>query len=184
MFANLAADYRRNLMTPARLCKSLIVPDCFNALLGLRLFIWLEKHRLPVFLPYRWLLHMHGLEMAKRCRIGPGLSLPHPRGVLFTEETVIGTGCSIYGNVRFTRKDGRTPVVGDRVFIGDGVILLGTAVVGTGTTVGAGAIVTKAFGEDLVIAGNPARVIRQKSAAAPAPETPQPEGAVPEKRMP
>ena len=48
----------------------------------------------------------------------------------------------------------------DDVFIGAGAIILGGVTIGSGSTVGAGSVVTKSVPERVVVAGNPAKVIR------------------------
>lgn len=56
----------------------------------------------------------------------------------------------------------RDIVVGDNVWIGYRVMLLGGAVIGTGSVVGTGSITSSQFGDHRIIAGVPARVIREK----------------------
>ena len=48
----------------------------------------------------------------------------------------------------------------DAVWIGAGAIILGGVTIGSGSTVGAGSVVTKSVPERVVVAGNPAKVIR------------------------
>lgn len=153
----LTKDLERSKLSFLKVFKGFILPNSASALFWIRLYQWCEKNNLPTFLPYRILLHFHGLEFAKDCRIGAGLVLPHPFGVLFTEGTIIGDDCDIYGMVRFLRIWNRTPKLGDNVFIGDGAKILGGVVLGNNVTVGAGAVVTKSFNDGLTIAGNPAR---------------------------
>ncbi|KAI8802178.1 maltose o-acetyltransferase [Cladochytrium replicatum] len=50
--------------------------------------------------------------------------------------------------------------IGDDVWIGGGAIILPGVTIGSRSVVGAGSVVTKSVPEDVVVAGNPARVIR------------------------
>ena len=57
-------------------------------------------------------------------------------------------------------------VIGHDVWIGHAAIILPGCTVGTGAVVGAGAVVTKDVDPYAIVAGNPARVIRQRFPAA------------------
>lgn len=154
-------DCKANGIHWGGLLKALILPVPFNAVIWIRIFLWLEKHHLPTFLPFRWLYHAHGLEFARRIRIGGGLRIPHPHGILFTEDMKIGERVSIYGNVRFTRSYDKAPRIGNDVFIGDSTVFTGKSGIGNHCIVGAGSVVTKVFGDNVIIAGNPAGIIRE-----------------------
>jgi maltose O-acetyltransferase len=52
-------------------------------------------------------------------------------------------------------------VIGDSVWIGGGAIVLGGVTIGDRSVVGAGSVVTKDVAPDTVVAGNPARVVRE-----------------------
>lgn len=51
--------------------------------------------------------------------------------------------------------------IGDRCWLGGGVIVLPGITIGDGSVVGAGSVVTRDVPPDCVVAGNPARVIRR-----------------------
>jgi acetyltransferase-like isoleucine patch superfamily enzyme len=59
------------------------------------------------------------------------------------------------------REDLRQMIVGDDVWIAEGATLLGGITVGEGAVIGAHAVVTKDVPPRTVVAGNPARVVRE-----------------------
>ena len=154
-------DRAFNKVTKIGFVKSLFVPNAFNVVIWVRFYQCLERHHLPTFFAYRYLYHIHGLEIAKRVKIGGGLRIPHPHGVLFTERMEIGERVSIYGNVRFTRSWNDVPKIGNDVLIGDSVVFTGKGAVGNNVIVGAGSIVTQRFPDNVKIAGNPAKIIKE-----------------------
>jgi acetyltransferase-like isoleucine patch superfamily enzyme len=54
----------------------------------------------------------------------------------------------------------RPVVIGDNVWIGAYATIFPGVTIGTGSVIGTGAVVTKSVGENILVAGNPARVIR------------------------
>lgn len=86
------------------------------------------------------------------------------------DPVTIGSDCVMADNVMITSTDhgrgsrhevvGTGPVViGDRVFVGQNVVVLGGVRIGDGATVGAGAVVTKDVPAGAIVGGVPARVI-------------------------
>lgn len=58
-------------------------------------------------------------------------------------------------------EDGAPITVGDNAWIGGGATLLAGVTLGDNVVVGAGSVVTKSFPDNVVIAGNPAQIIRE-----------------------
>ena len=56
---------------------------------------------------------------------------------------------------------GKPVTIGDHVWIGGGSVILPGVTLGNNVVVGANATVTKSFGDNVVLAGSPARVIRE-----------------------
>lgn len=52
-------------------------------------------------------------------------------------------------------------IIGDDCWLGANVIILPGVQIGNGCVIGAGSIVTKSFGDGLVIAGNPAKILKR-----------------------
>lgn len=51
--------------------------------------------------------------------------------------------------------------IGNNAWIGGGAIICPGVTLGNNVIVGAGSVVTKSFGDNVVIAGNPARIIKE-----------------------
>lgn len=55
---------------------------------------------------------------------------------------------------------GKEIIVGDDVWIGGSVIIIGPCKIGNGVTIGAGSVVTKDIPDRCVVVGNPAKVVK------------------------
>lgn len=116
------------------------------------------------------------VEIQKGARIGSRSKISSHsficEGVTLEDEVFIGHGV-IFINDRFpraTRNDGALQTEADwncipttvrrRASIGSGATILCGVVIGEGATVGAGSVVTKDVPPGAVVAGNPARVVR------------------------
>jgi serine O-acetyltransferase len=110
-----------------------------------------------------------GADLAYQAAVGPGLVLYHPTGV------VIGPGCRVGARATIMQgvtlgsdavivgdERGASPAVGDDAFLGPGAAIFGAISLGDRVQVGANSVVTSSFGSDVVIAGAPARVVRQR----------------------
>jgi len=83
-------------------------------------------------------------------------------GVVIHKDAVIGNDCTVAQNVTIGRNpgDSRVPVLGDRVYVGAGAVIVGEITIGRGAVIGANSVVLTDVPAGAVVAGVPARVIR------------------------
>tara|TARA_A100001011_G_C14318079_1_gene848944 strand:+ start:1546 stop:2109 length:564 start_codon:yes stop_codon:yes gene_type:complete len=92
---------------------------------------------------------LFGIEISRFCKIGPGLCIPHPMGVIIGANS-IGSNCIIFQGVTIGSKEIDFPVIrklrptiGNNVVIGAGAKILGGIYIADDTTIGANAVVTR-----------------------------------------
>ena len=105
----------------------------------------------------------YGIVLPASVRIGSGLYIGHFGGIIINRDAVIGRNCNLspgvtIGQVNRGPKAG-CPVIGDNVFIGHGVKILGRVAVGNGVAIGANCVVIDDVPENGVVVGVPGRVI-------------------------
>ncbi|MFM7068551.1 MAG: serine O-acetyltransferase [Actinomycetes bacterium] len=120
----------------------------------------------PILAAYRfaidWVL---GVEIPPLVQAGPGLGVFHGTGLVVHSGTRLGSNCTLRQGVTIGARgdgdgpDGQAPVLGDRVDVGVGALIIGPYVVGDDAVIGAGAVVVSDVPAGAVVAGNPARVI-------------------------
>ena len=94
---------------------------------------------------------------------GPGLFIDHALGVVIGETAELGADVTIYQGVTLggtsLERGKRHPTVEDRVTIGAGAKVLGPVTVGSGSRIGANAVVVRDVPPDSVVVGVPGQVI-------------------------
>lgn len=94
---------------------------------------------------------------------------------------MLAAGCALYSYdhgiagetpIRQQSLTSRGPIiVGDDAWLGTGATVLSGVRIGQGAVVGAGAVVTRDLPDYAIAVGNPARIIKYRNAAPPAPAT-------------
>lgn len=84
-------------------------------------------------------------------------------GVVIHKNAVIGKNCVIESNVTIGGRNNLpgVPVIGDNVFIGTGARILGNIHIGSGSIIGANAVVLHDVPERCSVAGVPARILHE-----------------------
>lgn len=124
--------------------------------------------RVPATLLYRvmfrWVSRSTGIYLPYTVRVGRRVRLEHFGGMILVAQW-IGDDVTIRQNTTFgiARLDAVAdrPVIGDRVQIGAGAVILGSVLVGEDAVIGANAVVRRDVAPGSVVGGVPARLIGQ-----------------------
>ncbi|AEG48181.1 serine O-acetyltransferase [Sphingobium chlorophenolicum L-1] len=105
-----------------------------------------------------------GISLPEGTTIGRRLRIEHFGGIIVHSATVIGDDCLLRQNVTLgNRSEARpleAPIIGDRVQVGAGAVILGAVRIGDDAIIGANAVVLIDVPAGGVAVGNPARLIR------------------------
>lgn len=98
---------------------------------------------------------------------GPELYIAHYGSIVINSGVRVGARCQIHSATNIgVGADGRVPVIGDDVYIGPGAVLYGGIQVGSGSAIGANAVVNADVPAGTTVAGVPAKVISRRGSAS------------------
>src|SRR5690606_26231569 len=175
-FANLSYLVRSDLyrvhgvVSWRMLFHELLLGDSFKYVFWLRVARFSRSHGAFRYLVYplaylflRRFGRSLGIGIPVQVDIGPGFYISHFTGVFVNSNCVIGRNCNLSQGVtlglanRGPRKG--VPTLGDNVYVGPGVKIVGNVHIGNNVAIGANAVVTKDLPDNAVAVGIPARVI-------------------------
>jgi len=109
----------------------------------------------------------YGIYIGQNTKIGIGLSLPHPNGIIFGDGVVIGNNVTIYQQVTFgvaRREDspaGKYPIIGDDCIFFAGAKVIGNIKIGSNVIVGANCVLNSNADDDSIYVGVPGKKIKK-----------------------
>jgi serine O-acetyltransferase len=101
-----------------------------------------------------------GADIPINSRIGGGLIIPHPNGIVIHPEACIGPNCLIFQQVTIGAGKGGVPTLEGHVDVGAGAKVLGAVTLHEHCVVGANSVVLQDVPARATAVGMPARIIR------------------------
>ncbi len=136
--------------------------------------LWRDGHLLTARFLSAAMRAWTAVDIHPAATVGAGLFIDHALGVVIGETAEIGVDVTIYQGVTLggtaLEAGKRHPTIGDRVTIGAGAKVLGPVTIGSGSRIGANAVVVRDVPPDSVVVGVPGQVIarsRPRSGSAP-----------------
>lgn len=124
--------------------------------------MWGRGWRAPARILAQFNRFLTGIEIHPGATIGRRFFIDHGMGIVIGETAEIGDGVMLYHGVtlggQVLTQTKRHPTIGDNVTIGAGAKVLGPITIGSGSAVGANAVVTKDVPADSIAVGIPAKV--------------------------
>ena len=118
--------------------------------------------RILILKPASLLFHIlnkwfNGCVIGVNATFDEGLVIMHPVGVVINSKVRGGKGIIIESGVVIGDEKGKSPILGDNVFIGAGAKIIGNVIVGNNVKIGANAVVVKDIPDDSTALGIPAK---------------------------
>lgn len=122
--------------------------------------IWKQLHSLNYYYWFFWVRTRLQIELPRTTAIAAGFRIDHFGAILINSQLIAGRNLTITHGVLVGETDTGVPRMGDNVSIGVGAKIIGALMLDDGVMVGAGAVVTKSFPENAIVAGVPAKLLR------------------------
>ncbi len=114
-----------------------------------------------------------GADIPLSCRLGGGLMLPHPNGVVIHPDVILGPNCMLFQQVTLgVGSRPGLPTLGGHVDVGPGAKILGGVTIGDHAVVGANAVVLQDVPSFGLAVGVPAIDVGDRPREAPRAEEP------------
>lgn len=110
---------------------------------------------------FRWLL---GIDIPDNTSIGKGFMVYHGQSLIIHGDCNIGNNVLVRHNTTIgqAKSNGKSPSIGDNVEIGANSVIIGGITIGNDSVIAAGSVVVKDVPSNVIVAGNPSRIIKNK----------------------
>ena len=110
---------------------------------------------------HRFWSAVSGADIPLNCKIGGGLMIPHPNGIVIHPDARIGPNCLILQQVTIGTGSHGTPTIMGHVDMGAGAKVLGNVTLHEHCVIGANAVVLKDVPPGATAVGVPARIVNK-----------------------
>lgn len=140
----------------------MLITDGTSAMILYRLAQFLKNIQLPTFglIVAKINQLFNHLVIGRNAHFGPGFVLVHTFGIVINSEVRAGRNVIIEHCVTIGAEKGKSPVLGDNIFIGAGAKIIGGIRVGSNVKIGANAVVVKDVPDNVTVAGVPAEIVK------------------------
>jgi serine O-acetyltransferase len=101
-----------------------------------------------------------GIQIPPETEIGFGLYIGHGMSLIVNPSAKIGNNCNLSQFTTIGSNDGRAATIGDNVYIGPSVCVVGDICIGDNSTIGAGSVVISNIPKNVTAAGVPAKIVK------------------------
>ena len=120
---------------------------------------WTAVPRTVAVIRHRWWSVVTGADIPLNCRLGGGLLIPHPNGIVIHPEAELGPNCLVFQQVTIGTRGGGAPRIEGHVDIGAGAKIIGALTIGKHAKIGANAVVLEDVPAGATAVGIPARIV-------------------------
>lgn len=109
--------------------------------------------------------YLHCIDIPSCTKIGKGFYMGHGMCIVIHGGTQIGNNVNVSQFVNIGSNTSGFPVIGNNVYIGPHVSIVGNVTIGDNVTIGAGAVVVKDVPSEATVVGVPAHVVNYDNPA-------------------
>ncbi len=118
----------------------------------------------PLVIILQWLNKiLYGCVIGAKADFDSGFVLVHPVGVVINSKVKGGKNIYLESGVVIGDEKGKSPVLGNNIFIGAGAKIIGDVTIGDNAKIGANAVIVKNVPKDSTAVGIPGRIINKET---------------------